>query len=67
MLDASTAFANKGNSDQARAMVDLIKTVGADVAPTVSGKNALGRGLSGWGNAGSSLEDGNSVSGRIKN
>jgi len=67
MLAASTAFANKGNSDQARAMVDLIKTVGAEVAPTVSGKNTLGRGLSGWGNAGSSLDDGNSVSGRIKN
>ncbi|WP_170724876.1 hypothetical protein [Ruegeria lacuscaerulensis] len=57
----------KGNNDQAQAMSGALQGNRgfASVAADVSGKNALGKGLSGWGNAGSSLDDGNSVSGRI--
>ncbi|SDM00406.1 hypothetical protein [Aliiruegeria lutimaris] len=61
ILTVSTAFA-QGNSDAAKAMVESIKTNGANIAPSVSGKNASGKGDSGWGNAGSRLTTGTQVS-----
>jgi hypothetical protein len=51
-----------GNSGNAKAMVQSIKDNGADIAPTVSGKNAAARGDSGWGNAGSRVTTGAQVS-----
>ena len=62
---ATAGFAGGHNPDQARAMADSLKgnKGAASVAADVSGKDA--RGTSGWGNVGSSLDDGNSVSGKI--
>ena len=56
---ASTAFAggHQGNRAAAAAMVEQIQTLGADIAPTVSGQNAA-KGDSGWGNAGSRITTG---------
>ena len=50
LLTTGVALAN-GNSDAAKGMVDAIEANGADIAPTVSGKDA--RENSGWGNGGS--------------
>ncbi len=55
-----TAALANGNSEAAKAMVAAKSTVGANIAPSVSGKNATENG-SGWGNNG-----GVSKSGRNK-
>ena len=47
-----------GNSGNAKTMVQSIKDNGANIAPTVSGKNAAAPGDSGWGNAGSRVTSG---------
>lgn len=58
----------QGNSGQAQDMAGGLQgnRGAASVAADVSGKGAP-RGESGWGNVGSSLDDGNSVSGKISN
>lgn len=60
-----------GNNDQAQAMSTALQANKgfASIASKVSGYNPElgigGRSASGWGNTGSSLDDGNSVSGKI--
>jgi len=67
------AFAegHTGNSANARAMSENIKTYGGGIAPVVSGRNAASPGDSGWGNAGSrvtgsgGLSDGYTAGGQV--
>ena len=59
LLAASSTFAlANGNSDNAKTMVQNIQTLGGSIAPTVSGTNAIAKGDSGWGNAGSRVTSG---------
>lgn len=64
LTSTGMAMAGGGNSAAAQAMAAVLSgTPGiANVAPTVSGKNASAPGDSGWGNAGSRIVVGTQVS-----
>ena len=62
---ATFAGGHKGNSANAKAMVDNIKAYGGNIAPLVGGQGTYdqGKGQRGWGNAGSLLTGNGTVDG----